>query len=467
MSNQPILIVDHEPEVRLTLQRTLTQAGYAVESAASGADVLEQLKPEKFSMLIADAEAASPEGTALLACVKNLEPHLPVILTTTQGSINGAVQAMQQGAADYLLKPFATDLLIAAIQRACRQADKDRGDPFRNQRSDSSSPPTARVKLITRNERLLKLLEKARSIAVTDATILIQGESGTGKEVLAKVIHSHSRRADGPYVALNCAALPENLAESELFGHEKGAFTGAIARKAGKFELATHGTLVLDEISEMSLPLQAKLLRVLQEREIDRVGGGRAIPIDARIIVISNVNLQQAVRAGSFRQDLFYRINVIPFTIPPLRNRKGDISALAEHFMTRFRQCYGIQRRLSEEALQRLTEYDWPGNVRELENMLERTALMAPADTIEVDDLCFDDLAAASGMGSDTAPSTIQAGLTVREMERELILKTLNEVRDNRTRAAELLGISIRTLRNKLNEYKVSEMPEEQQAQLG
>jgi transcriptional regulator with PAS, ATPase and Fis domain len=310
--------------------------------------------------------------------------------------------------------------------------------------------------IITHNRKFQDILCRARSVAASTATVLIQGESGTGKELLAAYVHRHSRNPQAPYVAVNCAALPDTLAESELFGHEKGSFTGAIGRKIGKFELAKQGTVVLDEISEMPLALQAKLLRVLQEREIDRIGGTGPIPIDARMIAISNVDLKTAVTDGKFRQDLYYRINVIPLTLPPLRERKEDIALLAGHFIEKY--SLANQKTISgidDVAMKMLRNYSWKGNIRELENTMERAVLISGGGLILPEHLLLDSAKneVESGVGFP-----VKAGYTVREMEKELIIRTLEDVNDNRTHAAEILGISIRTLRNKLQEYRQETM---------
>ncbi len=311
--------------------------------------------------------------------------------------------------------------------------------------------PGMRTQIVTQDEQMLAILGKAKEVAGSRATVLIQGESGTGKELLASFIHEQGEDPDAPYVAINCAALPESLAESELFGHEKGAFTGAIARRSGKFELASNGTIVLDEISEMPLAIQAKLLRVLQEREVTRIGGSRSVPIRARVIAISNVDLRTAVEKGSLRRDLYYRINVIPFVVPPLRERRGDIPLLCRHFLQKYA---ALNKRevpvLSEEAISFLSSLDWRGNVRELENTMERTLLMNSAPVILPDHILMD----SPLTGAEAPEGLITIGLSVREMEKRLIMKTLEHVKDNRARAAKLLGISIRTLRNKLNEYR-------------
>jgi DNA-binding NtrC family response regulator len=336
-------------------------------------------------------------------------------------------------------------------------------EPDEDVRSTSQAPDqrSRQKTFITRDARLMEVLQMARQVARSTATVLIQGESGTGKELLAAFIHRHSLHPEAPYIAVNCAALPEQLAESELFGHEKGAFTGAVARKVGKFELAKRGTLVLDEIGEMPLALQVKLLRALQEREIDRVGGTQPVPVEARLVAITNRNLAQAVACGAFREDLYFRIHVIPLVIPPLRNRVADIPILADHFLARFSAQYGktIQC-FSEEACRRLVRHEWKGNVRELENRVERAVLLVEGDTVDSHHLGLTaPLAAPIGA---LPPLVVRPGTTVWEMERQLIMGTLSEVNQNRTRAAELLGISIRTLRNKLREYRLHHEPHPQ-----
>ena len=322
-------------------------------------------------------------------------------------------------------------------------------------------------RIIAVSPLMQEIMTTIKRVAQSDATILMTGETGTGKELLAKAIHYNSPLKGQPFVAENCGALTENLLESELFGHEKGAFTGAAGRKMGKFELAKHGTVVLDEISEMTLPLQAKLLRVLQEREIDRIGGSRPVPMNARVVAISNKDLKEAVAEGKFREDLYYRINVVPFTIPPLRERQGDIPLLVTYFLEKF--CELNQKKMlkiSDAAMARLTQKHWKGNIRELENTIERAVLINNGPELLPEHLFLDE--AGSDSPSQTAVA-IQAGMTVKEMEKQLITQTLQEVADNRTRAAELLGISIRTLRNKLKEYRqeLEETPAQTAAQNG
>jgi DNA-binding NtrC family response regulator len=460
MGLAPILIVDDESEMRSALCHALTRSGFSVESAAGGTEALLKLKKTSISLVITDLKMPEMSGMEVLGAAKKIVPGIPVIVITAYGSIHNAVEAMQAGAADYLLKPFSFETLETTVKKVL---GNNNGSDGRQISSANLKIQPAVKTLVTQDAKLLNILELAKNVATSRSTILIQGESGTGKELLAAYVHEHSGFKEEPYVAVNCAALPDTLAESELFGHEKGAFTGAIGRKMGKFELAKYGTVVLDEISEMTLPLQAKLLRVLQEREIDRVGGSQPVAMNARVVAISNVDLKQAISKGKFREDLYYRINVVPITIPPLRDRKGDIPLLVEHFIEKY--CRLNNRdlvKISDAALARLVHHDWRGNIRELENTIERAILISNGTRLLPEHLFLDP---ADSANYSQPTLSIKSGMTVREMEKQLITQTLQEVRDNRTRAAELLGISIRTLRNKLKEYKLE--LEEQTAACG
>ena len=460
MGLAPILIVDDESEMRSALCHALTRSGFSVESAAGGTEALLKLKKSSISLVITDLKMPEMSGMEVLGAAKKIVPGIPVIVITAYGSIHNAVEAMQAGAADYLLKPFSFETLETTVKKVL---GNNNGSDGRQITSTNLKIQPAVKTLVTQDAKLLNILELAKNVATSRSTILIQGESGTGKELLAAYVHEHSGFKEEPYVAVNCAALPDTLAESELFGHEKGAFTGAIGRKMGKFELAKYGTVVLDEISEMTLPLQAKLLRVLQEREIDRVGGSQPVAMNARVVAISNVDLKQAISKGKFREDLYYRINVVPITIPPLRDRKGDIPLLVEHFIEKY--CRLNNRdlvKISDAALARLVHHDWRGNIRELENTIERAILISNGTRLLPEHLFLDP---ADSANYSQPTLSIKSGMTVREMEKQLITQTLQEVRDNRTRAAELLGISIRTLRNKLKEYKLE--LEEQTAACG
>ena len=445
MQTQSILIVEDDPDVRAMLTRTLGCGGYVVDSAADGSEALDKFRDNRFNLVITDVRLPQMNGLQLLGEIKQAEPHVPVIVITGYGSVQNAVEAMQGGASDYLLKPFSNEALQAAISRA-GIVSQERSSV----RPDRGTLATER-RIVTRDPQFLSLLKVAGNIAASSATVLVQGESGTGKELLARFIHERGGRRDEPYVAVNCAALPDTLAESELFGHEKGAFTGAVTRKIGKFEAAGRGTIVLDEISEMSPPLQAKLLRVLQERQVDRIGSNRPVSLEARVIAVSNIDLKDAVAAGKFRKDLFYRVNVVPLKIPPLRERREDIQLLARHFCETYGRMNGREAVVSETAMDLLLRHSWPGNIRELENTIERAVLMGEGTEIAPQDLIIDGDDATAGYAGS---AHIRAGVTVRDMERKLITTTLQAVNESRSQAAEMLGISIRTLRNKLKEYR-------------
>ncbi|HMK64906.1 MAG TPA: sigma-54 dependent transcriptional regulator, partial [Thermodesulfobacteriota bacterium] len=351
--------------------------------------------------------------------------HIPILVITGFGTIQDAVAVMREGAADYLIKPFSFEELMTKIRSLMERIHQENG-------------------LITENQRMQRVLKIAEEVAPSDTSVLIYGESGTGKELLAAIIHKLSHRNQKPLVAINCAAIPDNLMESELFGHEKGAFTGAGERKIGKFEFAHNGTLLLDEIGEMSLPLQAKLLRVLQEREINRVGGNQNIPIDIRVIATTNRDLYKESLEGKFREDLFYRLNVFPIQIPPLRERPEDIAVLAEHFLKRYSALLGKEiDGFSSEALGFLQGRGWRGNVRELQNMIHRAVHLCKGASIESGDFMINEA---------LVPEPSSPG-KIKDREKEIILKTLQEVNGNKTKAAKILGVSVRTIRNKLHEY--------------
>ncbi|MDY6791171.1 MAG: sigma-54 dependent transcriptional regulator [Thermodesulfobacteriota bacterium] len=452
MENKPILVVDDEDQVRMMLSSMLSRSGYDVDSASGGIEALNKFAENDYGLVITDVVMPEMSGMELLGQVKKKSPDVPIIMVTGHGTIDNAVEAMQKGAFDYILKPFSSKAIETAVKRAGLLSDGTTKDRLE---INQSGPGSKAKEIITRDETLLNILETAKNVSSSNATVLIQGESGTGKELLASFIHRHGRGGKAPYVAVNCAALPDSLAESELFGHEKGSFTGAVVRKTGKFEMAGRGTIVLDEISEMTLPLQAKILRVLQEREIDRVGGKKTVPIHARVIAISNINLKKAVKEGKFREDLFYRVNVVALTIPPLRQRRGDISLLAEHFLEKHSRNNNKKKpQLSDKAMSILQNHDWRGNIRELENTMERAILLGEDEVITPANLCLEESGFDEFSDDSKINIPLKAGITVRDMEKKLIVKTLEDLNDNRTHAAELLGISIRTLRNKLREYR-------------
>lgn len=453
-SEKEILIVDDEEEMRAALATALNREGYNSTAVDTGIAALEELDGREFDLILSDVKMPKMTGPELLREIKKRMLQTPVIMMTAYGTIDNAVESMKAGAFDYLLKPFSAEILVASINRAFHI------DPGTAPRSESFPDRDTSIcqgrKIVTANTRMTDLLKFVDSIAYSKSTVFITGETGTGKELFARYIHQKSPRSDKPFLAVNCAAMPEGLLESELFGHEKGAFTGAIARKEGKFELAHRGALLLDEVTEMPPPLQAKLLRVLQEHEIDRIGGKETIPVDVRIIATTNKDPKKMIAENKFREDLFYRLNVIPLKLPPLRERKEDIPLLAEHFLKK--HCAANNKsisRISEDTLALLQKYGWKGNVRELENIIERSVLICREDTLLPSHLFIDEeMQPGYGPGANSIASF--SG-TIHEMEKELIRQTLAEVDDNKTRAAERLGISIRTLRNKLNEYKEKE----------
>ena len=430
-----LLVVDDDIQMLSALEAVLTNGGHEVQTASNGIDAVSKLKKQKPQAIITDLRMPAMNGLELLDHVRRTEPDVPVILLSAYGSVPIAVEAIRNGATDFLVKPFSQEALEAVLGRLPKAA------PTRTS--------TPRREIVTGNAAMRTLLDEAALAARTDATVLVQAESGTGKELLARWIHECSHRSKGPFVAVNCAALPESLLESELFGYEKGAFTGANAFKPGRFELAQNGTILLDEIGEMAPLLQAKLLRVLQEQEVDRVGGKKPVPINIRVIATTNKNLRKLISRGQFREDLFFRLNVVPLRIPPLRERKDDIPILASHFANK----YGTSdtARVGDEALRLLGSYGWPGNVRELENVVHRAFALRGRLKITAADLF--DQKVESGDNLE-----LQAGYSVSEMERKLILATLEQTNGNRTHAAKMLGISLRTLRNKLRDYRVEEV---------
>jgi DNA-binding NtrC family response regulator len=442
MKDESILVIDDEESMRLALSEALSRNGHLVDCVSSGYDALKKFQSSSFKLVITDVRMPKMDGLGVLHEIKKISPQTPVIMITAYGTIHNAVEAMKKGAADYIVKPFSFEELNAVVERALMYGRKQELAVTDDQKHRE---------IVTKDPQMLKLINLAKGVALSKSTVLIQGESGTGKELFARYIHQHSERREKMFVAVNCAAIPENLLESELFGYEKGAFTGAVSRRLGKFELADGSTLLLDEVSEMGSQLQAKLLRVLQEFEIDRVGGREPIPVDVRVIATTNVDLKQAVEEGRFRGDLFYRLNVIPLKIPPLRGRKQDIHLLVDHFVKKHSlRCKKEAPRISPEALSVLKNHEWRGNVRELENVIERTILLHREETLLPEQLVIEE-----GSGSkEEKRGGSKKSLSVKEMEKELILKTLSELEGNRTHAAKALGISIRTLRNKLNEYK-------------
>ncbi|HUT05051.1 MAG TPA: sigma-54 dependent transcriptional regulator [bacterium] len=462
-----ILVADDEPQMRSALRAALEKSGYDTTLVSDGRKALEEAEKRVYDMIITDMKMPGLDGLALLERIRrdNLAPN--VVLITAYGTIDAAVSAMKMGALDFLRKPFAMADLETVLSRAFEE-------PFADGTAETHQVFASRQQdfreIVTSNPTFKEILYLAKRIALSELTVLVTGESGTGKELVARLIHQESRRARNPFVAINCAAVPDNLLESELFGYEKGAFTGANSSRQGKFELATGGTLLLDEIGEMPLTLQAKLLRVLQEREVDRVGGRFPIPIDTRVIVTTNCNLVERVEEGRFREDLFYRINVIPLELLSLRERKEDIVTLSHYFCEMYcREIGKPTKYLSEEAAAFVFDYDWPGNVRELENAIQRGVVLSTTDRIEIYDLIWDArrkrIPMVNTRGAEEASPKrkveVEVGTSLAETEKKLILATLEQTNGKKAQAAEILGVTVRTLRNKLNLYRKEEDPKD------
>ncbi len=446
-----ILVVDDEANARSALAELLREEGYTVEVAADGFKALPKLEEFEPDLVLTDLQMPGLDGIALMRKAHQLDPQLAVIVMTAFGEIRTAVSAMRQGALDYLAKPLDLEELTISVERAIerRRLVHETGELrqrlTQRDRIDSivgSSPP------------MLKVFETVRQVAPSRASVLVTGESGTGKELIAAAVHGHSSRASGPFVKLHCSALAESLLESELFGHEKGSFTGAAARRDGRFQQADGGTLFLDEIGEISPAIQVKLLRFLQEREFERVGGNQTIKVDVRVVAATNRDLNAEVKAGRFREDLFYRLNVVSIEMPPLRARPSDVPLLATRFLERYAsENAKAIKGFSPEALQALSGYGWPGNVRELENAVERAVVICRADEIHPVDLPAHVVASTVRRTGDDLPPI--PGATLAEIERYAILQTLEHTGGSTARAADMLGISARTIQYRLHEYSV------------
>jgi two-component system response regulator FlrC len=438
MNQTTILVVEDDSNLRIALCDTLELAGYKVTATDQGQSALDKLANEQFGLLLSDLQMRPMDGHTLLKKAKALVPDLPVLLMTAFGTVQGAVDALHEGASDYLIKPFEADDLLERVQRYVRTVVLDDN-------------------MIAVDKSSRDLVSLSRRVADTDATVLISGESGTGKEVLARFLHNNSSRIANPFVAINCAAIPENMLEATLFGYEKGAFTGASQAYAGKFEQANHGTILLDEISEMDLNLQAKLLRVLQEREVERIGGRKTISLDVRVLATTNRLLRDEVTAGNFREDLFYRLNVFPLQLLPLRERCDDIMPLSYQIMQK--HCDNIQRSLpsfSRCAEKSLLNHPWYGNVRELDNVIQRALILQPGQTMTAKDLAFESMNSSQNTSSQAVESPISTSLgdDLRSHEQRHILDALEKNNCSRRLTAKELGISERTLRYKISSFR-------------
>ncbi len=440
-----VLIVDDEPGLRLGLRANFIRHGWQTEVAPGVREANRLLQSRHFDLVLCDVRMGDGDGFEVLQLLRNREPRAALLFLTAFASVPEAVRAMRGGAVDYLTKPVAFEQILEVALRTLEQ------------RPLAPARPSGAASMIGQSRALLDALARAEAAAKTDADVLIEAESGTGKELLARYLHDQSRRARQPFLAVNCAALPEALLESELFGYARGAFTGASAAKAGKFELANGGTLLLDEIGEMPLSLQPKLLRVLQERVVDRLGDGRPLPVDLRIIAATNQRLDAVVDRGLFRSDLFFRLNVIPLSLPPLRERMTDVAVLAEHFAAVFSQRTGqAAPALHPSFLARLGAYDWPGNVRELQHFMQRVVSLYSGAELTAEQFDREHRPVrridAPHTGRTSFSSAVQAA-SMDAVERTHLEQTLEQAGGNRTRAAEMLGISVRTMRNKIRQY--------------
>lgn len=457
MSRLEILIIEDNHKERGNILRYLEDIGAHPFFVSDISEAVERIRTGSFCLVLASYDTLGLQTHVLLEELSSLEPSPKTVITSHNPSVDIAVSLIKAGAMDFLPKPLHKESIKAVLDLALSQGiyKQDIQDPQR---------PSKKIEIITSDKGMEKLIALVDQVADSTASVLINGESGTGKEVFARYIHDKSSRRKKAFVAVNCAALPESLLESELFGYEKGAFTGASARKPGKFEIASGGTILLDEITEMQPHLQSKLLRVIQEKEIDRVGGTAPVPVDVRIIATTNRDIRATVESGSFRDDLYYRLSTIPLNIPPLRRRPGDIPLLADYFIRKYSLIDARRvKGLTDAALSRICAYEFPGNVRELENMMHRAVLLARAEMIKPSDLMMEDddeyetkadsVPRVQPASSFTIPEDFLSA-PLRDVERHMIFHTLEKTQGNRTHAAKLLGISVRTLRNKLNEYR-------------
>ena len=456
MDEKPkILVVDDEDSHRIMLRAVLSEDGYAVTEAADSTDGIMAVEKEAFDVILLDIRMTTMDGIEALTEIRKMSPLVPVLIMTAYASVKTAVEALKAGAFDYLTKPLDIEELKILIEKTLEHYHLRAENLVLKERLGDRFDFT---RIIGRSPKMKSLLDTLAMVAPSDATVLIMGESGTGKEVVPNAIHHNSPRAGQPFIKVSCASLPETLLESELFGHKKGAFTGAVYRREGRFQLAHRGTIFLDEVGEMSRATQMKLLRALQEKEFEPVGSAQTIKVDIRVIAATNKDLEKDVKDGRFREDLYYRLNVVPIVLPPLRERKEDISPLTDHFLA----LYGEKNRkslkgLSGKALDLLVRYDWPGNIRELENCIERAVIMAREEVIVPAD--FPPQIQMLSREEGTNGFNIPSGISLEEMERALIVKTLAETDGNRTRASEILGINRRTLQNKLKQYGLNTPP--------
>ena len=446
---QRILIVEDEEKLRRVVQLHLHSVGFEVDQARTAEDALRAA--DRADLVITDLKLPGMDGLEFIAALRRQNSQAPVLVITAFGSVEKAVEAMKRGAADFLTKPFSLDHLSAVVQKALEmRALRDENKKLREELGVRYEFDN----IIGRSPAMQEIFATITRVAPTRTTVLLAGESGVGKDLIARAIHFHSSRRDKPFVKINCTALPENLMESELFGYEKGAFTGAVATKPGKFEQADTGTVMLDEIGDVPPAIQVKLLRVLQEKELERLGSNKTRHIDVRVIAATNVDLRVALENGTFREDLYYRLNVLPLNIPPLRQRKVDIPYLADHFAQKVSRDLGRSCAIGEEALARLMEYDWPGNVRELENVIERSMVLCSGDMLGAEDIKLD----MARSRPNQAASFLPDGMSLDDYEQSIIREALRRAGGNKSQAARLLGITRNALRYRLSQMGIEDV---------
>ncbi len=458
-----ILIVEDEPKMLRLLELNLADDGYATRTASTAENGLKILASERIDLVLSDVKLPGMNGLEFLQAVKRANAAIPVVMMTAYGTVETAVEAMKDGASDFVLKPFSIEEIKLIVRK---ELEVRRLHEENRQLREALGQRYQFDNIVANSPGMQEVLATVEQVAPTNATVLLGGESGVGKDMIARAIHQHSRRVNGPFIKINCTAIPENLLESELFGYEKGAFTGATTTKPGKFELADKGTIFLDEIGDMPGTLQVKLLRVLQEREFERLGGTRTIKVDVRVVAATNQDLRAALEQGTFREDLYYRLNVVPISIPPLREHKQDIPYLVDHFIGRFAESSGKAiGGIAPEALKLLVDFHWPGNVRELENIIERAVVMASGTRIETADIRLDVArpggnSTASAAGANSAAMFLPEGMTLEQYEDKLIHAALQRAGGNKSQAARFLGLSRNALRYRLSKMGVPDEPE-------
>jgi len=455
-----ILVVDDKDSMRNMLHETLVDEGYRVDSVANGAEALELVRNKSYDLVLTDLKMPDVDGLEVLSSVKKIDADMSVIVMTAYGTIEDAVSAMRRGAFDFITKPFDTEHLCVLINRALENRRlQAENSLLRQELMDGNGFSD----IIGKNNKMIEISNLSKKVAKSDASVLLQGESGTGKELFARAIHGLSHRKNRPYITINCAAIPHELLENELFGSEKGAFTGAHARKMGKFEIASTGTIFLDEIGDMDIALQAKLLRVLQQKNFERLGGTKPIDVDVRVIAATNMDLNELIRAKKFREDLYYRLSVFPVTIPPLRERRDDITLLTDFFIDKYcREMKKPLKSLSKPAGKLLEEYHWPGNVRELENTIERAVILAEGKKITPDHLAIrlrrtDEIQLREGAGLKEIGAHAQM-----QAEKRTIIRVLKETRGNKRKASRILQIDYTTLFDKIRKYEIEKAMQEE-----